>query len=140
LIYLAGPYSIDPDVMYEWHVQEASRLLKSGHIVYSPIAEAHFWQQRIPFDYETWLEKDFRVIDRCDALIRLPGESPGSEREVLHARSIGIPVWEGLDPVADFLFGQRPTFAASALSRIYFLEQQIKHWLGSKWMVEDASP
>lgn len=39
--------------------------------------------------YEQWLELDFRYIDLCDAVIRVPGESPGADREVEYARSKG---------------------------------------------------
>jgi hypothetical protein len=46
-----------------------------------------------PHDYELWLEIDFAWVKKCDALIRLPGESSGADREVELARSLGIPVY-----------------------------------------------
>ena len=44
---------------------------------------------------------DFDVLARCDALLRMPGESPGADREVAHAlKVVGIaglvvasPIW-----------------------------------------------
>lgn len=44
------------------------------------------------FDHSVWMEIDLPIIERCDAVLRLPGESKGSDIEVAHAREIGIPV------------------------------------------------
>jgi hypothetical protein len=33
------------------------------------------------------------MLARCDALLRLPGESPGADREVKRARELWIPVY-----------------------------------------------
>ena len=35
---------------------------------------------------------DLRLVERCDVLVRLPGDSAGADREVAHARRRGIPV------------------------------------------------
>lgn len=37
------------------------------------------------------------VLERCDAVLRLPGESPGADREVHYAISLGKPVYYGLE-------------------------------------------
>jgi hypothetical protein len=34
---------------------------------------------------------------RCDALLRLPGDSPGADEEVKMASELGLPVLTGLD-------------------------------------------
>lgn len=48
-----------------------------------------------PIDYETWLAYDFDVIRCCEALVRLPGDSPGADREVAFAADeLGLPVFE----------------------------------------------
>ncbi len=44
-------------------------------------------------DYEVWMQEDFGWISRCDALLRIPGESSGADREVVHARENNIPVF-----------------------------------------------
>lgn len=44
------------------------------------------------FDHSVWMEIDLPIVERCDAVLRLPGESKGSDIEVNHAREIGIPV------------------------------------------------
>lgn len=44
-----------------------------------------------------WLKIDFEYIYRCDALLRLPGESVGADAEVAEAMRIGIPVFGSID-------------------------------------------
>ena len=36
---------------------------------------------------------DLAWIERCDALLRMPGESSGADREVEHARAHSVPVF-----------------------------------------------
>lgn len=45
-----------------------------------------------PRDYERWMESCMVALERCDVLVRLPGESPGSDREVERALSLGLHV------------------------------------------------
>jgi len=40
-----------------------------------------------------WLKVDFEFIRRCDAVLRLPGESVGAEAEIAEAKRLGIPVF-----------------------------------------------
>lgn len=44
-----------------------------------------------------WLKIDFEYIYRCDAMLRLPGESVGAEAEVSEALRIGVPVFHSID-------------------------------------------
>jgi hypothetical protein len=39
-----------------------------------------------------WLGYDFNWVSRCAALVRIPGVSPGGDREVAVARKYNIPV------------------------------------------------
>jgi hypothetical protein len=50
-----------------------------------------------PEDYEYWLQYDLRLLARCDAVYRLPGASPGADREVAEALRAGIPVFHSFD-------------------------------------------
>ena len=43
--------------------------------------------------YERWLEYDMEWLTACDALVRLPGESKGADREVARAKELGIEVY-----------------------------------------------
>lgn len=55
------------------------------------------WNQSFPRAYEDWMSYDEFWLDRCHVLFRIPGESPGADREVAHARRLGIPVVESVE-------------------------------------------
>ncbi|GGL99411.1 hypothetical protein GCM10011594_19240 [Nakamurella endophytica] len=40
-----------------------------------------------------------RLLEHCDGVLRLPGESTGADQDVAIARRRGIPVWERLEDV-----------------------------------------
>ena len=50
-----------------------------------------------PMDYETILKQDLAWVKKCDALLRLPGDSPGADREVQYALSQGLLVTQSMD-------------------------------------------
>lgn len=47
--------------------------------------------------YEDYMKMDLAWIERCDAVLRIPGESPGGDREVAYAKELGIPVFYTID-------------------------------------------
>jgi hypothetical protein len=92
LVYVAGPISGDPFGCVRQSAEAFTWLRGLGCVPFCPqwsvIAE-----MADPRPYEDWMAYDFDVIARCDALLRLPGESPGAEREVVEASVAGIPVF-----------------------------------------------
>jgi hypothetical protein len=60
---------------------------------YAPIAPLlfHYVDQISPLSYETWMAVDLKLLSQCDIVLRLPGESPGAEREIRYARERDIP-------------------------------------------------
>ena len=48
-----------------------------------------------------WLAMDKAVVERCDAVLRLPGESAGSDIETAHAAAVGVPVFYSLTSLED---------------------------------------
>jgi hypothetical protein len=40
-----------------------------------------------------------RLLQRCDGVLRLPGESTGADQDVAIARERGIPVWSRIEDV-----------------------------------------
>ena len=50
-----------------------------------------------PREYRDWLGTDLELVRVCDALIRLPGESPGADLEVDEAERCGVPVYQGVE-------------------------------------------
>ena len=50
-----------------------------------------------PRPYEFWLELDNYFLPLCEAVLRLPGQSNGADKEVQLARELKIPVLVGMD-------------------------------------------
>jgi hypothetical protein len=95
-IFIAGPYTQgDPAVNVKKAVEVADFLLEMGHFPYVPHLN-HFWHMLHPHPYETWTEADLIWLCVCDAVVRLPGYSPGADEEIRRAEWEGIPVyrWE----------------------------------------------
>jgi len=42
-----------------------------------------------------------RLIERCDAVLRIPGESRGADMDVARARNMGLPVYFDVDELPD---------------------------------------
>ena len=105
-IYIAGPYS-GPTI---WDVQQnvnqakimASNIIDLGHAPFCPHL-SHYIEVKFPKPYLTWLEIDNEFVKVCDALIRIPGASSGSDKEVALAESLGIPVFFELQDLIEYL-------------------------------------
>lgn len=98
LIYIAGP--LTSSGYTELNVRRAvlaadslSRYTNSlqGFVPHLSI----FWNMILPErkTYKYWLEYDFNILLRCDALLRLDGESKGADKEVEFAKINNIPVY-----------------------------------------------
>jgi len=99
LIYIASPYSLgDIAVNVRNSLMVADEVLKKGHIPFCPCL-THFWHFLSPKPWEVWLEIDSAILERCDALLRLDGDSEGADREVGQARYLGIPIYYSLEEV-----------------------------------------
>lgn len=92
-IYIAGPYSKgDVAVNVRNSMVLQSRLYDWGFHVYNPLL-THFVHLHDPRSYEFWLKEDLVWLAKCDALVRLPGESSGAELEIVEAEKLGIEVY-----------------------------------------------
>lgn len=92
-VYIAGPYTQgDPVKNTRKALGVADYLQSLGFVPFVPHL-SHFWHFLTPKPYETWMEWDLAWLAKCDALVRLPGLSPGADREVDRARELGIPVF-----------------------------------------------
>lgn len=95
--YVSGPYTLgDPLANTRRAIDAANALLVRGYAPFVPHLTL-WWDLQYPQTYETWMAYDFTWLDACDVLLRLPGESCGGDRETLHARIEGIPVYHSLD-------------------------------------------
>jgi len=95
-IYIAGPYS-KGDVVQNVRnaIQAGETIAYLGHTPFIPHL-THFWQMIFPHEYEFWLKQDNVWLRECDALLRLDGESSGSDKEVALARELGLKIYRSL--------------------------------------------
>lgn len=81
-IYIAGPYTKgDVAVNVRNAILAANELRDLGFFPFIPHL-SHYWHTLCPRPYEDWLAMDMEWLAACDALLRLPGESSGADKEV----------------------------------------------------------
>lgn len=92
-VYIASPYT-HGDVVANVRavVLAANELVAVGFIPFLPHL-SFFWHYLCPHEVEFWYQQDLAWLDKCDCLLRLPGDSPGADNEVRYARDQGIPVY-----------------------------------------------
>jgi hypothetical protein len=95
-VYVAGPYTSDPEGNTRRAIAMGTLLMDCGFAPFIPHLN-HYWHAIDPRPYEEWLEYDLSWVAVSEALLRLPGESPGADREVDYANRAGIPVFETLE-------------------------------------------
>lgn len=95
LVYVSSPYT-QGDVGANVHVQleAAHRIMDAGHIPLWPLS-SHYLHVHRPRQYDDWMNMDLVLVDRCDVLLRLTGDSPGGDREVQRAIAQGKVVLYG---------------------------------------------
>lgn len=100
LIYIAGPYSDGDQVE---NVRRACRfadeLLDTGmfHVVVPHTSM--LYHAISPKQHGVWVELGCALARRCDAVLRISGESPGADEEVRVAREHAKPVFTSPDAV-----------------------------------------
>ncbi len=95
-VYVAGPLIGDFAGNTARAIEVADELLDGGVAPFVPHLAIH-WHAVHEHHYEDWMAYDFAWILKCDALVRMPGKSPGADREVEFARKHGIPVFFGIN-------------------------------------------
>jgi hypothetical protein len=93
-IYIAGPYSTDP----EFHTKRASiiaaELAQMGHDPLVPHSQGGLMLEHDPtLEYETFMRIDMAWMKMAEAVVRFSGHSPGADREVALANELKIPVY-----------------------------------------------
>jgi hypothetical protein len=92
-VYIAGPYTKgDVAVNVRNAINAANELADLGFAPFVPHF-THFWHMLYPRPYEFWLELDNEFLPDCDAILRLPGESSGADKEVALATKLGLPIF-----------------------------------------------
>lgn len=99
-VYIASPYTKgDVAVNVRTSIDAADEIASWGFAPFCPLL-THFWHMVHPHPVDFWYAQDLKWLERCDALVRLPGESSGADAEVKRAIELGLPVFHGLQ---DFL-------------------------------------
>lgn len=113
MILIAGPYrsgtNDDPALLQQnlerletaaWPLFQAGHLPMIGEWVALPVLQsAGAPELDGPIAQQVMYPTAERLLERCDAVLRLPGESRGADQDVAIARRRGIPVYFSLDEV-----------------------------------------
>lgn len=96
-IYVASPYTKgDVAINVRRNIEAADWLAVEGFTPFCPLL-THFWHILIPHEYEFWCAYDMVWLERCDAIVRLSGESSGADAEVKRALDLGLPVFYSIE-------------------------------------------
>jgi len=90
IVYIAGPYSSDPETNVANAMCVAELVLTKGGIPFIPHL-THFWELFAPKEFEFWMAYDLILIASFDkvVLVRIPGESTGADIEELFFNRAG---------------------------------------------------
>jgi hypothetical protein len=97
VIYLASPYSADPEHNYQLALEAAARIVADGHILYSPIVHGHLLHlvADLPQDFAFWQRHNFGMLRKASELwvLDIPGwqTSTGVQAEIEFAKLAHIP-------------------------------------------------
>jgi hypothetical protein len=92
LVYIACPYTKgDVAINVRNAIDAAEHLANLGHTPIVPVLN-HLWHMIYPHDHGYWMRMDRELLPKCDAILRLPGESKGADEECELAKQHGIPV------------------------------------------------
>ena len=113
-IYVAGPYTKgDVAVNVRNAYEAASRLADLDFAPFVPHG-THFWHMLFPRPYEFWLDLDNQFLPCCEAVLRLPGESAGADKEVQLAQTLGLPVFTDFSSLVKYFENQSKTKSGDA--------------------------
>lgn len=104
-IYLACPYTFNPELSFGIANKHAAQLMNEGHIVFSPISHSHpvadMLDESLRLDHEFWMKQDIPFVDWCDEVhvvvmegngMELIRKSRGVSRELEYASARNKPI------------------------------------------------
>jgi len=99
-IYVASPYTKgDQFQNTQRQIACCNALIDRGFIPFSPLLMSVYLHAQVDRSWETWMDIDYAWVEKCDGLLRLEGESTGADREIEHAKSLGIPVFYNIEDI-----------------------------------------
>jgi len=102
-VYIASPYTkgnqlenvnVQMDMYYE--------LVQLGFLPFTPLY-SHYVHERNPISYDKWMEIDYKWIDVCDYILRLPGESKGADLEIEYAKNQNKIVFYSVEELTNYI-------------------------------------
>lgn len=107
-IYIAGPYTNgDVGENVRQAVLAGMRLREFDEKIVPVIPHLfHLAHLISPRDHAFWMAWDLDLLVRCDALYRLPGVSPGADKEVSEALMMDKPVCFSMAELRTMLDGE----------------------------------
>jgi hypothetical protein len=100
MVYIAGPYTGgDTEENVKKAVEAGNYIRRESWWNIVPVIPhlLHLAHSIEPKAYGYWMAWDLDLLARCDALLRLPGDSPGADIEVKTAMDWGMPVVYDID-------------------------------------------
>ena len=104
-IYLAIPYSWNPERSFAIANKVAAKLMSKGHIVFSPISHSHHIADHLPANLKTdadwWMKQDLPLVYWCDEVhvvcigengCNLIEDSKGVQAEIEFAKDHNKPI------------------------------------------------
>lgn len=102
-IYISSPYTKgDQGVNVGAQINALHRIMDLGGCPIAPLIY-HYAHITRPRTYEEWMAIDLELVRCADAVLRLPGESSGADREVELALRLGKPVYTSWDQLKTYL-------------------------------------
>lgn len=93
-VYVAGPITHGDTLRNVHRAEEMGRdLFLAGFAPFVPHFDKGLLLPENEETYEKLLRWDFAWISVSDAVLRLPGYSPGADRELQFAASLGLPIF-----------------------------------------------
>ena len=104
-IYLAIPYSFNPELSFKIANKVCADLMSKGHVVFSPISHSHPVADHLPKELRTdsnwWMEQDLPFVEWADEVhvvcigeygCNLIEDSAGVQLEISHAKQYRKPI------------------------------------------------
>jgi uncharacterized protein YjeT (DUF2065 family) len=103
-VFVAGPITGDGETEVLTNIRlgidAAQRLLVQGFVPFSPHTHVA-WGLVYRNSPRLWKQLDLNWLERCDALLRISGESAGAAAEVAYAELHGIPVFNSVEDLIE---------------------------------------
>lgn len=98
VIFISSPFSEgDQRFNIERQNEAANVLMNEGYAPLAPLLLGDAMERMQSRTWEEWMECCLAWVAKCDAVLRLEGQSEGADLEVAEARRLGIPVYFSIE-------------------------------------------